>query len=127
LLGFAFGAGIDPNNINNLACRFKSPCNHLCNLTRRKIPQTVGSFAASIFHNIRSAKFFVWRRLLVKSITRPEDAERCIAAGADGVILSSHGGRQLDSCVSPLEILAETRARISAPILVDSGFRRGSS
>jgi (S)-mandelate dehydrogenase len=67
------------------------------------------------------------RRLLVKSITRPEDAERCIAAGADGVILSSHGGRQLDSCVSPLEILAETRARISAPILVDSGFRRGSS
>lgn len=66
------------------------------------------------------------RRLLVKGITRPEDAERCIAAGADGVILSNHGGRQLDSCVSPLEILAETRARISAPILVDSGFRRGS-
>jgi (S)-mandelate dehydrogenase len=66
------------------------------------------------------------RRLLVKGITRPDDAERCIAAGADGVILSNHGGRQLDSCVSPLEILAETRARISAPILVDSGFRRGS-
>jgi (S)-mandelate dehydrogenase len=66
------------------------------------------------------------RRLLVKGITCPEDAERCIAAGADGVILSNHGGRQLDSCVSPLEILAETRARISAPILVDSGFRRGS-
>jgi (S)-mandelate dehydrogenase len=66
------------------------------------------------------------RRLLVKGIARPEDAERCIAAGADGVILSNHGGRQLDSCVSPLEILAETRARISAPILVDSGFRRGS-
>jgi hypothetical protein len=36
------------------------------------------------------------RRLLVNGITRPEDAERCIAAGADGVILSSHGGRQLD-------------------------------
>jgi (S)-mandelate dehydrogenase len=66
------------------------------------------------------------RRLLVKGITSPEDAERCIVAGADGVILSNHGGRQLDSCVSPLEILAETRARISAPILVDSGFRRGS-
>jgi (S)-mandelate dehydrogenase len=62
----------------------------------------------------------------VKGITRPEDAERCIAAGADGVILSNHGGRQLDSCVSPLEVLAETRARISAPILIDSGFRRGS-
>jgi (S)-mandelate dehydrogenase len=47
-------------------------------------------------------------RLLVKGVTRPEDAERCIGAGADGLILSNHGGRQLDSCVSPLEILAET-------------------
>jgi (S)-mandelate dehydrogenase len=66
------------------------------------------------------------RRLLVKGITRPEDAERCIGAGADGVILSNHGARQLDSCVSPLEVLAEARARISAPILIDSGFRRGA-
>jgi (S)-mandelate dehydrogenase len=66
------------------------------------------------------------RKLLVKGILRPEDADRCIAAGADGVILSNHGGRQLDSAVSPLDILAETRARISAPILIDSGFRRGT-
>ena len=57
---------------------------------------------------------------------RPEDAERCVEAGADGVILSNHGGRQLDAAVSPLDILAETRSRISAPILVDSGYRRGT-
>src|SRR6201987_1836353 len=69
----------------------------------------------------------LWRRtLLVKGVMRPNDAERCIAAGADGVILSNHGGRQLDAAVSPLDVLAETRARISAPILVDSGFRRGT-
>ena len=66
------------------------------------------------------------RRLLVKGVLRPDDAERCIAAGADGVILSNHGGRQLDAAVSPLEVLAESRARISAPILIDSGYRRGS-
>jgi (S)-mandelate dehydrogenase len=66
------------------------------------------------------------RKLLVKGIMRPEDAERCIEAGADGVILSNHGGRQLDAAVSPLDILAETRSRISAPILVDSGYRRGT-
>src|SRR5258707_7898852 len=67
------------------------------------------------------------RKLLVKGIMRPDDAERCIAAGADGVILSNHGGRQLDAAVSPLDVLAETRARmISAPILVDSGYRRGT-
>jgi (S)-mandelate dehydrogenase len=42
------------------------------------------------------------------------------------VILSNHGGRQLDAAVSPLDVLAESRARISAPILVDSGYRRGT-
>lgn len=66
------------------------------------------------------------RKLLVKGILRPDDAERCIAGGADGVILSNHGGRQLDAAVSPLEVLAESRARISAPILIDSGYRRGT-
>jgi len=64
-------------------------------------------------------------RLLVKGITHPDDAERCVACGADGIILSNHGGRQLDSCLSPVEILAATAAKISQPILVDSGFRRG--
>jgi (S)-mandelate dehydrogenase len=66
------------------------------------------------------------RKLLVKGILRPDDAERCIAGGADGVILSNHGGRQLDAAVSPLEVLAEIRERISAPILIDSGYRRGT-
>src|ERR1700730_18671605 len=64
------------------------------------------------------------RKLLVKGILRPDDAERCVAAGADGVILSNHGGRQLDAAVAPLDVLAESRARISAPILIDSGYRR---
>jgi (S)-mandelate dehydrogenase len=69
----------------------------------------------------------LWRRtLLVKGIMRPDDTERCIAAGADGVILSNHGGRQLDAAVSPLDVLAESRARTSAPILIDSGYRRGT-
>ena len=66
------------------------------------------------------------RKLLVKGILRPDGAERCIEAGADGVILSNHGGRQLDAAVLPLDVLAEGRARISTPILIDSGYRRGS-
>lgn len=75
------------------------------------------------FANIRRR----WRgQILVKGIVRPEEAERCIAEGADGIILSNHGGRQLDSCVSPMEVLAECRSRIAAPILLDSGIRRGS-
>lgn len=65
-------------------------------------------------------------KLLVKGISRADDAERCIALGADGVILSNHGGRQLDSAISPLEALEPTAARLRAPVLIDSGFRRGS-
>ena len=69
----------------------------------------------------------LWQHeLLVKGITSAEDATRCIEEGVDGVILSNHGGRQLDDCLSPMQVLAETRARISQPILIDSGFRRGS-
>jgi (S)-mandelate dehydrogenase len=85
--------------------------------------QMDASFSWNDFDLLRK----LWRRtLLVKGVMRPDDADRCIAAGADGVILSNHGGRQLDAAVSPLDVLAETRARISAPILVDSGFRRGT-
>lgn len=59
-----------------------------------------------------------------EGILQPDDAERCVAAGANGAILSNHGGRRLDAAVSPLDVLAESRARISAPILIDSGYRR---
>src|SRR5258708_13324823 len=83
--------------------------------------QMDASFSWDNFNWLRK----LWpRKLLVKGIMRPDDAERCVAAGADGVILSNHGGRQLDAAVSPLDVLAESRARISAPILIDSGYRR---
>lgn len=64
--------------------------------------------------------------LLVKGILSSEDAARCIAEGADGVILSNHGGRQLDAAISPLEVLAETKRLVKEPVLIDSGFRRGA-
>jgi (S)-mandelate dehydrogenase len=85
--------------------------------------QMDASFSGDDFNWLRK----LWpRKLLVKGILRPDDAERCVAAGADGVILSNHGGRQLDAAVSPLDVLAESRARISAPILIDSSYRRGT-
>ncbi|MBA1182073.1 mandelate dehydrogenase [Pseudomonas psychrotolerans] len=65
-------------------------------------------------------------RLLVKGILHPEDASRCIELGADGVILSNHGGRQLDSSCSPLATLADIAQAHPGKVLVDSGFRRGS-
>lgn len=67
------------------------------------------------------------RKLIVKGILDPADAVRCVSLGVDGVILSNHGGRQLDSAVSPMEIVEATSAQIaSTPVIVDSGFRRGA-
>jgi (S)-mandelate dehydrogenase len=65
-------------------------------------------------------------KLLIKGLSRPADAARCIQLGADGVILSNHGGRQLDGAIAPLDTLKETAQRIAAPVLLDSGIRRGS-
>ncbi|GAB3630527.1 FMN-dependent dehydrogenase [Pandoraea terrae] len=70
----------------------------------------------------------IWpRRLLVKGILSVPDAERAIAHGADGVILSNHGGRQLDGAISALETLPAVRHALGpdATILVDGGIRRG--
>jgi hypothetical protein len=58
LPGFVFCAGVDTNNINGLAFRFKSPCSQTHILIREKISHAVVSFrglAASIFHHVRSA------------------------------------------------------------------------
>ncbi len=70
----------------------------------------------------------MWKgRLVVKGILSAEDA--CIArdAGADGVIVSNHGGRQLDGSVAPLRVLPDiVKACPDIPIMIDSGFRRGT-
>lgn len=66
--------------------------------------------------------------LLVKGITAPEDAERAIREGADGLIVSNHGGRVLDSQPATIEILpaiaAAVRGRV--PLIADGGIRRGT-
>ena len=70
-----------------------------------------------------------WRgKFVIKGILSAEDARTALACGADGVVLSNHGGRQLDACVHPLQILQETREAVGdqAQIFVDSGLRRGS-
>ena len=65
--------------------------------------------------------------LIVKGVLNPEDAVRARQAGVDGIILSNHGARQLDSTISPLQVLPEIKRRVSdIPIMIDSGFRRGT-
>ncbi|HEY8521173.1 MAG TPA: alpha-hydroxy acid oxidase [Gammaproteobacteria bacterium] len=67
-------------------------------------------------------------KLLIKGIVTAEDAERCIERGADGIVVSNHGGRAdvtgRSSIESLREVLDAVRGRV--PVLVDSGFRRGT-
>src|SRR5581483_10279822 len=52
-----------------------------------------------------------WKgRLLVKGTLHPADAEMAVRVGLDGVVVSNHGGRQLDGAISPIEALPEIRA-----------------
>lgn len=66
--------------------------------------------------------------LVVKGILTPEAALQAVACGADGVILSNHGGRTLDGAISPMEALPDVVSAIKgkATILLDSGVIRGS-
>lgn len=67
-------------------------------------------------------------RLIVKGLQHPEDAEAAVALGAEGVVISSHGGRNIDSLALPLSVLPDIRSAVGgrALILADSGVRRGS-
>ena len=69
-----------------------------------------------------------WKgRFLLKGIVHPEDARRARGLGVDGIIVSNHGGRQLDGMVSPLRVLpAIVEAVPDLPVLMDSGVRRGT-
>ncbi len=66
--------------------------------------------------------------LLVKGILTSEDAERAVACGADGVIVSNHGGRQLEGAPATLRVLPEVVAAVGdqVEVLIDGGIRRGS-
>ncbi|MSW96199.1 MAG: alpha-hydroxy-acid oxidizing protein, partial [Actinobacteria bacterium] len=65
--------------------------------------------------------------LLVKGVLSTEDARRAVDHGADGLIVSNHGGRQLDDAPASLDVLpAIVEAAPTVPVLVDGGVRRGS-
>jgi (S)-mandelate dehydrogenase len=71
----------------------------------------------------------IWpRKLLLKGVLRADDAERAVTAGFDGIVLSNHGGRQLDGAISGLDALPEVLRAVAgrASVLVDGGVRRGS-
>lgn len=71
----------------------------------------------------------IWpKKLVIKGVMNAQDAVRAVALGADGIILSNHGGRQLDGALSTMDVLPEVAAEVNGrlAVMLDGGFRRGS-
>jgi isopentenyl diphosphate isomerase/L-lactate dehydrogenase-like FMN-dependent dehydrogenase len=71
----------------------------------------------------------LWKgKLLVKGVMRADEAAAALEAGADGIVMSNHGGRNLESAAAPLEMLPEVIDAVGGRmhVLIDSGFRRGT-
>jgi len=71
----------------------------------------------------------LWKgRLVVKGLVHPDDVKRAIAAGADAVTVSNHGGNKLDCMQASLTSLAQVRAAVGPDVklFLDGGIRRGS-
>ena len=67
-------------------------------------------------------------QFVIKGITSVADAKKALSIGATGIVVSNHGGRQLDHAPTPLEVLPEIVEAVGdrIEVLVDSGFRRGT-
>ncbi|GIO23821.1 lactate 2-monooxygenase [Oceanobacillus sp. J11TS1] len=66
--------------------------------------------------------------IILKGILHPEDAKLAVKKGVDGIIVSNHGGRQVDGAIGALDALPDIAAAVGdkAAVLMDSGIRRGS-
>jgi lactate 2-monooxygenase len=95
--------------------------------------------AVETFLDIYSNPGLTWEQLatlrertdlpfLVKGILHPDDAQRAVEVGAGGVVVSNHGGRQVDGAVASLDALPSVRAAVGPhlPVILDSGVRTGS-
>lgn len=65
---------------------------------------------------------------LIKGVMHPDDAERAISAGVDGIVVSNHGGRTLDTLPATIEVLPQVAHVVAGrvPVLMDGGVRRGT-
>lgn len=97
-------------------------------------PEQVLDFVATQFPTPATWDDIAWmrqqwpRNFVIKGVLAPDDVARLAAMGVDGVMLSNHGGRQLDRAPSPLEVLPRVRDTLGEKIVLmfDSGIRRGS-
>ncbi len=98
------------------------------------VAEGVSPLAAFINQPAVSWKDLAWMRsatrlpLLVKGIVRADDAKRAVSEGVDGIWVSNHGGRQLDTSIPTARALPEVVEVVAGkvPVIVDGGIRRGT-
>jgi isopentenyl diphosphate isomerase/L-lactate dehydrogenase-like FMN-dependent dehydrogenase len=85
-------------------------------------------FEAMTWDEIAAIRDLWPRTLIIKSILSVSQAEQAVAHGADGIVVSNHGGRSLDSAPPTISVLPRIAAAVGnrATLLLDSGIRRGS-
>jgi isopentenyl diphosphate isomerase/L-lactate dehydrogenase-like FMN-dependent dehydrogenase len=91
----------------------------------RKRPQR---FLGMTWEHIRKFREFWPRKLIVKSILSADQARAAVDAGADGIVVSNHGGRAFDSAIATIDVLPEIVEAVGGrcTVILDSGIRRGS-
>ncbi|MBM3958984.1 MAG: alpha-hydroxy-acid oxidizing protein [SAR202 cluster bacterium] len=93
-----------------------------------KFSRSLGPFDSQTWKDLERYRRLFPRTLIVKGIMSPQDAIRCAEAGCDGVIVSNHGGRQLDQTPASLDVLPAIVAAVGdrMTVMLDSGVRRGA-
>jgi len=113
------------NMLRNEAIDFANFAGH----DAMSIKETANKFNPSIgWDDIAELRSRWPGKLVIKGPLSPADAARAVSAGADGVQLSNHGGRQLDRVAPPVDMIASVRDMVGpdVSVLVDSGVRHGA-
>lgn len=97
----------------------------------KQILQAAGSTihsAATTWDVVPALRKATAMKIILRGVVAPEDAELAVEYGADAVVVSNHGGRQLDCTMSTLEALPGVAEAVDGriPVIFDGGIRRGS-
>jgi len=134
-----FGLGRNRDSLHRYRRRQNPECRSCHDSIGEKIQRGADALGIDLRDVVQNSMILDWgvvdrirdgtsMKLVVKGILTPEDASLCVEHGVDGIVVSNHGGRAEDSGLSSIEVLPEIAAAIDGriPVLVDSGFRRGS-
>jgi 4-hydroxymandelate oxidase len=121
------------NKFDRAWCETGIPRDAQGRLPRPRNPERAGIYPSSptptpTWETVRELRSLTRLPIILKGILRAEDAKLCLDIGLSGIIVSNHGGRQLDHVGSTIEALPEVVEAVQGkiPVMIDGGFRRGT-